>query len=181
MILSSIIYTDLTTAFFLLFFVIFVFNKMDNLDSFSRNFICAAFFVLLLLFTEVLLFFIDGVPGQFFHYLLYILLSITFLSGPLMAFFWFILIKNLVIPYKDYSKFTNYAFWLVQLVNLFVVIYSFTGKGYYVIKSDNVYSRGPLFFIQTVLVMLYIIPTLVITIKNRVLIEKENQAIFFNC
>src|SRR5690554_8022641 len=104
MILSSIIYTDLTTAFFLLFFVIFVFNKMDNLDSFSRKFICAAFFVLLLLFTEVLLFFIDGLPGQFFHYLLYILLSITFLSGPLMAFFWLILVKNLVIPYKDFDK-----------------------------------------------------------------------------
>src|SRR5690606_7623227 len=99
------------------------------------------------------LFIVNGLPGKFMNILIHALLTIILLSGPLMAFFWLILVKNLVIPYKDYDRHAKYAFWIIQIINYIVLAYSLTGKGYYKVSSDNMYTRGPLFFVQIILVM----------------------------
>lgn len=151
---------------------------MIALINFLKKFVVVSLFVLLLLFVEVLVFIINGLSGKFINVLLHVLVSIILLSGPLMAFFWLILVKNLVIPYKDYDRHAKYSFWVIQIINFIVITYSLTGNGYYKISRDNIYTRGPLFFIQIILVMRYVIPTVAIILSNRRLIEKENLAIF---
>ncbi len=163
----------------LLVYVILISQKrLDYKLRINRIFFFTCVGVAVQLTIETITCLINGIPGTLVQVLANIFHVLLFAVAPLISFVWFILIRDIVTPYGRIKQ-KHVAILLVPVfgISLISVLSPWTGW-IFNIGIDNVYGRGPLFWLAAVITYLYLALSLLIVVRNRKYIIRGELTFF---
>jgi len=123
----------------------------------------------------------DGSPNTIYVYINHISNFIGFSMNLVLASLWIVYVHDQVLQEEKNTKKLIFSLVSLNIIEFISVIVSQFFGWFYYIDKDNVYHRGPLFFIPVQLVIALIVISIIILIKNKKKIEKKNfiSLIFF--
>lgn len=115
----------------------------------------------------------NGNPGSVLSRFNHIGNFIVFTLNLLLPSLWFLYVHYNI--YKDETKTKNFMYRLItiNIINLVLVIWNIFEGYYYYIDEYNIFHRGPLFFISVALVIILLVVTFILIIKNKENIETK--------
>ncbi|MDR3139552.1 MAG: GGDEF domain-containing protein, partial [Treponema sp.] len=168
MVTTYLFNTILGSCLVILLIIIDYFRKF-NTDRFQRNFyLWMLVFTLIAILSDFLYVSVEGKPGKFRYYLLYIVNTVYFVF-QILAYY-------LVVVFLDYMAYKNMARTkillcltaAIQLINLGLLILNIPLGFYFSISADNYFVRGDKYYIRLIIsyfVILFAIGDLIIASK----------------
>ena len=123
----------------------------------------------------------DGRPNMIYPYINHIGNFFVYILNLMVPSLWIVYVYEQVLQEDQNQRRLYFSLILLNFVNaIFVVFSQFYGWFYY-IDSENIYHRGPLFFIPFIIIVSLNIFAIIIVITNRKKIERKNyfSLIFF--
>lgn len=155
------------------------YKRLDKQDSLNRVFLRVSLIIILQLFFETITCIINQRPEKWLIPIAVFLHIGLFSISSVMAYYWYILVKNLVIPDEaNYCK-RNILLLIPVAISIFLAVLSPIYNFVFTISSLNVYERGPLFLVSAAITYLYIFCGFILIVKNKRKIVKQEFAILF--
>lgn len=141
----------------LLSIIIYIaYKTLDKTDKVNRIFLTLSFLVVLEMFLETFVCFIDGIRGYFLKSIYYFSCFAIFIMAPFLSYLWFTFIKYWVSPSKKEIFHRSIFLGLPILLNFFLVVTSMNNGNVFYIDSENIYHRGPLFLLTVLISYTYL-------------------------
>ena len=141
----------------LLSIIIYIaYKTLDKTDKVNRIFLTLSFLVVLEMFLETFVCFIDGIRGYFLKSIYYFSCFAIFIMAPFLSYLWFTFIKYWVSPSKKEIFHRSIFSGLPILLNFFLVVTSMNNGNVFYIDSENIYHRGPLFLLTVLISYTYL-------------------------
>jgi diguanylate cyclase (GGDEF)-like protein len=142
-------------------------SRLNRQDTINKSFLAVSGIIVLELILETLTCIINGKPALWlipfsvvFHVLLYI-------TGSLLAYYWLIFVQSLASVGNPIKNKWNILLFIPVAVSALLSLLSPVFKLMFYITGDNVYHRGPLFFVAVMILYLYLLLGFALIIKNR--------------
>lgn len=158
----------------ILLIVIVIHVKKLNLMEFiqDRLFIMILYCTVLLLFLDILSRF-DGRPNTIFPVINTLGNFLIFLFNPVLPSLWILYVHFQVFRKESKTKQLYPILFSINIVYDILLTLSQTYGWFYYIDQENIYHRGPYYWIPAVFVMGLITASVIITIKNRKRLEQK--------
>ena len=141
----------------LLSIIIYIaYKTLDKTDKVNRIFLTLSFLVVLEMFLETFVCFIDGIRGYFLKSIYYFSCFAIFIMAPFLSYLWFTFIKYWVSPSKKEIFHRSIFLGLPILLNFFLLVTSMNNGNVFYIDSENIYHRGPLFLLTVLISYTYL-------------------------
>lgn len=145
-------------AMIMLSIIIYIaYKTLDKIDRVNKTFLTLSFFIVLEMFLETFVCFIDGIRGEFLKSIYYISCFVIFILAPFLSYLWFTFIKSWISPNKKEIFHRSIFLALPILINFFLVVSSLNNGNVFYIDSENIYHRGPLFLLTVLISYSYLI------------------------
>lgn len=146
-----------------------VFSGWKNLQQTKEN--KKLFQMLLCVFlscaADIVSFSVDGKRGSFFRMLNYVSNLWLYIANPIMEVLW---VKTLARHINGYvSRLQNLLIKIIFSICIVLIIVNFISPVLFSIDKNNVYSRGPLYWIFNIFALIFMLDSLIIYVlgKNR--------------
>ncbi len=161
-------------AMILLGIVIFIAKmRLDKHDNVNKTFLNVSMIIILQLFLETTTCFINKRPELWLVPVSVAFHICLFITGPVLAYFWFVFIRSMVTR-SDVSSKWRILLFVPVIVNTVMTLLSPMYRLLFFITSDNVYHRGALFIVSAAMVYIYLILGIMLIIKNRRKIVRQD-------
>lgn len=147
--------------------VAIAYNRLDRRDLINKAFLTVSLVIILELLFETLACLINGYPHTGLIPVSAILHICLFVAAPLLSYFWYHLIKSIILPDKKYTRLFSALMFIPVLVNAVLTFLSPVFHSVFFIDSTNHYHRGPYFIIFSITTYFYILYSLVVVVINR--------------
>ena len=123
----------------------------------------------------------DGRPNMIYPYINHIGNFFVYILNLMVPSLWIVYVYEQVLQEDQNQRRLYFSLIVLNLVNAIVVVFSQFYGWFYYIDSENIYHRGPLFFIPFIIIVSLNIFAIIIVITNRKKIERKNyfSLIFF--
>lgn len=143
-------------------------------------------FITMLLVTLAMLFLdifsrLDGSPGTYYSVANYWGNFFMFLVSPVVPSFWLLYTHCEIYQDEQRVKRLMNPLLIIILVNAAITVLSLRFRWVYYIDQENVYHRGPLYFVPASITIGLILIAMIIIVTNRKTIEKKHyfSLVFF--
>ncbi|MGB8454427.1 MAG: diguanylate cyclase [Anaerocolumna sp.] len=155
--------------------IIYFFSLKNNEDDSLQNKLYKGILkVTILMLTVDILSRFDGRPGTIYPVINQIGNFSIFLLSPVISSLWLFYVHDQVFHDLERTKRLKYPIFLVNSINIALLVLSQFFGWYYVIDSDNIYHRGTLFWLATLMTSSFVLAAFVLTILNRDKIDKKH-------
>lgn len=142
------------------------YRRLDRKDNLNNAFLKVSVIIMLELLIESATCIINKIPEKGLIPISTILHIALFTVSPLLTYFWFYFIRNLVSNTSEAVKKIQAILLLPILINFIATVTSpFTHFIFY-IDSSNIYHRGDFFIVYTLITYLYVFMGLVFILMN---------------
>lgn len=173
--MSTFLRIDINIAAMILLGVVFLiaYMSLDRNDTLNRVFLRISLIIILELFFETTTCVINKRPEQWMIPISVLFHVCLFTTAPILTYFWYSLINALILS-KDtkYVK-TNIIMLIPLVINFILTVLSPVFSFVFFVDSSNVYRRGSMFIISAAITYFYMVLSLLIIIKNRRKIVKQ--------
>ncbi len=167
---------------FLILIVIFVhYIKHSETDSLQNR-----LFLMVLLLTALLLILdtlgrFDGNPGTFYSVLNYWGNLLIFLTSLMLPSLWLLYVHHQIFHNEKRTLKLSYALIVLNMLNIIFTLLTFSNGWFYYIDQNNIYHRGPLYWIPVAITILIILYSFILNVANRKKIETNHyfSLVFF--
>ncbi|MCR3921415.1 MAG: diguanylate cyclase [Firmicutes bacterium] len=123
----------------------------------------------------------DGNPGTIYHIINYIGNFLVYLLNPVLPSLWLLYAHYQVFRDEQNLKLWTYILLAVNGANLIMLVISQFFGWYYYIDLNNIYHRGPLFWIPASITVMLMLVAFLLIITHRKRIEKKHyfSLVFF--
>lgn len=148
-------------------------GRLDMKDQLNRAFLVSGVIIILELLFESTTCIINGRPEPWAVPVSAVLHICLFSVAPVLAYFWFLMIRHWVVSEDKTSRRKNLLLLIPAAVNLILVLLS-PGYGMvFYLDSDAVYHRGPSFIVFVLVVYFYFLCSVVLICLRREKVVKE--------
>lgn len=114
----------------------------------------------------------DGTSNMIYPIFNYIGNLLIFMLNPILPSLWLAYVHYQIFPEDKKAKLI-YILLFVNIINIAMVVLTQFFGWYYYIDSQNIYHRGPLFFISFSITVLLLITAFIIIVRNRNIMAKK--------
>lgn len=156
-------------------FLINVSSRIDKNDLKIKTFVSMFILNTFVLIVETITCVINHQPYLWLIPITKLLHVISFTAGPVVTYLWFLFVYVWVNDGKLIKRQHNMIILLPLIINSLVVVASPFLKLVYYISADNIYYRGPLFFVPITTSYFYLLLSFIFILVNR---KKANKVEF---
>lgn len=127
----------------------------------------------LLLILDTGMWVLDGKPGLLTHEVYYLITAGYYIMNPIVCMIWSFYADYQVFRDEERLKNRLWPMLFPAAVNAFLTVLNFFGSYTFVIDSNNVYHRGPLFLVMAVICYAYLMGTQLLIVRNRDRIQSQ--------
>ncbi|MDX9871044.1 MAG: GGDEF domain-containing protein [Clostridia bacterium] len=173
--MSVFLRVDINIAAFILLSVVLViaYQQLDRQDLWNRRFLSTSLIVLFALFFETMTCIINKRPELWLMPVSVFMHLGLFITGPILTYSWYVLIHSWIIPKLAIPKKKHLLMLLPVIINFFIIALSPFFGWVFFINSANVYQRGPLFSVSAIITFFYLFCALLLILKHRKKIVKQ--------
>lgn len=155
--------------------IIYVFSLKNNEDESLQNKLYKGILkvTILMLSVDILSRF-DGRPGTIYPIINQFGNFSIFLLSPVISSLWLFYVHDQVFQNVEKTKCLKYPIFIFNSINVALLLLTQIFGWYYYIDSDNIYHRGPLFLLATLMTSSLILAAFVLTILNRDKVDKKH-------
>lgn len=155
-------------------FLMIAMMTLDRKDRSLHVYINMTIITMMLLALESIAVLLDAKPGTDIYVWLHVIYVIIFLLAILLSFYWYFMMKKFFKPSnRGFVLIESYIF-VVQIINVIVIVASpWSGQIFY-IDGNNFYHRGYAFFIQTLAIYYYPLLALFLLVKEKKYIANQD-------
>jgi len=117
---------------------------------------------------------LDGAPGTVLEVLNHIGNFLIFMLSPMIASLWVLFVYEYIFRLGRCKKRLIFALAAINIINFALLLFSQRYNWYYFIDENNIYHRGPLFYVSILIAMLQVFAAALIIIINKKNIEKKH-------
>ena len=143
------------------------YKRLDRQDLLNKVFLIVSLIIIIQLFFETATCIINKRPEQWLIPISVFLHICLFTVAPILTYYWYFLIKNLVVFDEAIVKKSNILLLIPVIISILLTLLSPVYNFSFYIDSSNVYHRGPFFNINAAITYLYIIYGFILIVKNR--------------
>lgn len=164
----------INTFSILLLMIIYVHNRRhaEKEPMSSRLYKQILFVVILLLIVDIFSRF-DGNPGTFYPFVNYWGNFFIFLLSPVIPSLWILFAHHQIFHDESKTSRLLYPLAAMHAVHAALLVLSQLFGWYYSIDSENIYHRGPLYWLPVSITISLLLASFVLIALNRKLIEKR--------
>ncbi|HEY5467168.1 MAG TPA: diguanylate cyclase [Clostridia bacterium] len=156
----------------LIFLYIYSRKNAENVHLQYRLFVTIVLVTAVMLAIDILSR-LDGNPGTMYAVVNHVSNFLMFLLNPVIPSLWVLYVHHQVYHDEERTKRLGITLVFINLANLTVLILSQFFGWFYTIDADNIYHRGPLFYIPASITVAMIVATFVFVVIKRKDIEKR--------
>ncbi|MFX4263511.1 diguanylate cyclase domain-containing protein [Pelotomaculum propionicicum] len=149
------------------------YKRLDRQDSLNRVFLIVSLIIIVQLFFETVTCIINKRPEQWLVPMSVFLHICLFAVAPILTYYWYFLIKNLVVSDEAAVKKSNIILLVPVVISILFTLLSPVYNFVFFIDSSNVYHRGPFFNINAAITYFYILYGFILIVINRSKIVKQ--------
>jgi diguanylate cyclase (GGDEF)-like protein len=155
--------------------VLIAYSRLDRREPLNRIFLTVSLIIVVQLLFETLTCIINRRPELWLIPISVILHVLLFIANPILTYFWHLLVKTLVGLHteKGWAAKGNILLLIPVLVSSVLALLSPVYRLVFYISSDNVYHRGPYFSMAAAITFFYVVYGLILIVKNRSRMVKE--------
>lgn len=160
-------------AMILLSSILFIAVKnLEKRDKLNRTFLIISTIILVELFFETMTCVINGQHGQWLIPVSVFMHVSLFAISPILTYFWYAFIKNWLDA--DTNKPAGKYYLLIPVfINFAITVLSPVYGSIFSINSENIYQRGPLFWLMSVITFFYMAYSMILILIHRKKLLKE--------
>lgn len=152
---------------------------MQNVKNEGKEFLQYKIYMSMLKITMLLLVIdvlsrFDGRPDTIYLYINHVSNFLIYALNLVAASLWIMYVHDQVLQEEKNTRRLGISLILLNLINIVGVILSQLFGWFYYIDDENIYHRGPLFWIPVSSVIILIIFAIILVIKNKNRIEKKH-------
>jgi len=153
------------------------YRRLDRRDRLNQMFLGTSFIILLEILLETTFCLING--KAIFQPISLALHLGLFMTAPILTYCWHFFLRSWVAGERPVTRRERIVLLLPVLINTFATLLSpFFGWIFWV-DGENVYHRGPYFIISTIIIYYYLAYSLILLIRYRKQMMKEEFAPLF--
>ena len=160
-------------AIILLSSVILIATKnLDKKETLNRTFLITSTIILFELFFETMTCVINGHPVQWLIPVSVFMHICLFAAAPVLTYFWYTFIKKWldIAANKPVKK---YLMLIPVFFNFVITVFSPVYGYIFSINSENIYQRGPLFWLMSGITLFYLAYSMILILIHRKKLLKE--------
>jgi diguanylate cyclase (GGDEF)-like protein len=115
----------------------------------------------------------DGNPGTFYSVLNYWGNLLSFLTSMIMPSLWLLYVHTQVVHNEKRTLQLSYYLIALNVLNITFILLTFSTGWFYYIDQDNIYHRGPLYWIPVAIMIFMILSSIIFVVINRKQIETK--------
>ena len=147
--------------------LIIAYKRLDKNDKLNEVFIKISIIIILEIFFETMTCIINKRPEHWLINLSVFLHLCLFITAPILTYYWYIFIYNWISPIDEISKKKHKILLVPVIINsILVVLTPFFGF-VFIISNSNVYHRGPLFIVSSIITYFYLVYSFILVLKQR--------------
>lgn len=156
----------------LIFLYIYSRKNAENIHLQYRLFVTIVLVTVAMLAIDILSRF-DGNPGTMYAVVNHVSNFLIFLLNPVIPSLWALYVHHQVYHDEEKTRRLGIVLVFINLANLTVLILSQFSGWFYTIDANNIYHRGPLFYIPASITVALIVATFLFVVIKRKDIEKR--------
>lgn len=149
-------------------------RRLDKQDAINKTFLTVSRIIGIQICFETITCIVNRRPELWlipvsvaFHICLYI-------TGPILTYYWFIFVRNMVAKGRTVKSRWDILLVVPAGINAVLTLLTPLYPLVFFVSADNVYQRGPLFFVSAAMVYTYLVIGFVLVIKSkRKLVRQE--------
>ncbi|MBN2503899.1 MAG: diguanylate cyclase [Bacilli bacterium] len=169
---------NLVAILLLGFVLIIAYKRLDLKVMVNKVFVITSLIVIIQLIFEIITCVINKQPGTAMIVLSNLFHVCLFVTAPILSYTWFILIKNIVVPYDRLQTRLNFLLLIPVAANVVLSILSPFFGLLFSVDSLNVYHRGDWFFVGAIITYIYMVLGIITIVVNRNKIIRHEFALF---
>lgn len=155
------------------------YKRLDRQDTLNKVFLRISLIIILQLFLETATCIINKRPEQWLIPISIVLHICLFIGSPILTYFWYLLVKNMVLPDGNSVSRNNFLFLLPVILVILLTVLSPIYKLVFFIDRSNVYHRGQFYLVVTAATYFYIVYGIGLIVINNKKIVKQNLVPLF--
>lgn len=159
-------------AMILLSSVLLIAFKNLEKDKLNKTFLITSSIILFELFFETMTCVINGQPVQWLIPVSIFMHICLFAASPVLTYFWYTFIRDWLDLTTNKPAEKHYLL-IPVLINFVITILSPIYGYVFSINSENIYQRGPLFWMMSVITFSYLVLSLILILIHRKKLLKE--------
>ncbi len=171
--LASNIVINVYSIGILLIIYIFSLKQNDENSLQNKHYKWMLKITIFMLLVDILSRF-DGKTGTIYPVLNHIGNFAIFLLNPMISSLWLIYVYDQIYPKIEKPKCLLIPLYTANCLNLVLLIFTQFFGWYYYIDTDNIYHRGPLFWLAAFMTTVLILVAFILTLINRNRIDKKH-------
>lgn len=152
-------------------------KRLDKKDTLNKAFLRVSLILMLELFIEMMTCIINRQDAAWLIPFAVLLHIVLYSISPLLTYFWYLLVRQLVKTDQKMSKRFCRIFFCPALFSIIITLLSPIFHFVFYISRDNIYHRGPLFLLTEGSIYFYVICSCIMIIRNRRKLIKEDYMI----
>lgn len=158
--------------------IIYIFSRKQNDDDTLQNKLYKGVLkiTILMLMVDILSRF-DGRPDTIYPILNQVGNFTIFLLGPVISSLWLLYVHDQIFKEEEKTKRLLLPIFIVNGLNIIFLLITQVNGWYYSIDADNIYRRGPMFYLAAFYTDIFMIAAFILTLKNR---DKINRKQLFS-
>lgn len=149
------------------------YRRLDRHDLLNKVFLIVSLIIIVQLFFETATCVINKRQEQWLIPISVFLHICLFAIAPILTYYWYIFIKNLVVSGEAAVKKSNFVLLVPVIAGIVLTLLSPVYNYVFYIDSSNVYHRGPLYNINAATTYFYIVYGFILVVMNRRRIVKQ--------
>lgn len=148
-------------------------RSLDKRDLLNRKFLSTSLIIIFVIFCETVTCIINRQPLSGLRPFSILLHLCLYISAPVLTYFWFVFIHSWVIPEGTIPHKKKIVLLIPVVVNTIITALSPFFGLVFSVNSSNVYQRGPLFLVSAVISYIYLICSLILILRQKNKIMKQ--------
>lgn len=166
------------TAFLLMLISVIAYFRLNGKDTVSRVYLTTAWIIVFILVIEAYTIMIDGQTDSTSVFLAISLNTLLFAIGPVLTLSWYYLIRSMFAPNLKKQQWRNALILAPLVINIILVITNPWTKLIFSVENGQ-YIRNDLYPIVTAATYLYLLLAMIIVIRNRKTVNKQDKILLF--
>jgi diguanylate cyclase (GGDEF)-like protein len=142
-------------------------RRLDSQDMLSKAFLRASLIILLELFFETCTCVINKRPELWLIPVSVVLHVLLFVAGPVLTYLWYTLVKNMIVSERQGLTWADKILLIPAWLNAVLTLLSPQYKLYFFIDGSNIYHRGEIFWLFSVITYFYFLYGSLLIFKSR--------------
>lgn len=160
---------DINIAAMVLLGVVYLiaYDRLDRQDILNKKFLSTSRIILLEILFETLTCIINRRPELWLIPISVMMHIGVFVTAPILTYFWYIFIYSWIVPNTAISRKKQVLLLIPVVINALITVLSPIFGWVFYITSSNVYHRGNLFIVSSIIVYFYLLYGLALVLKQR--------------